>query len=269
MKQPEHVESDFCKSLTGITRILETPLYRVWGCAPIYGEDGRVHVFYSRWVHKYAKPVGWVVSCEIAHAVSDSPESPCEFVDIVLEGRGGNHWDSWSIHNPSVYKVGGQYVLVYLGTDGSDLGISRDEFLDQPQEVQDAFFKKLIRSKRVGMAISKSVNGPWTRVSDEHPLIEAGAPAEDAIIIAGALANEEYSGFYQVTATTTTMPRVTLSTLPEWIDIRLSRNNTEDDWEVATHNTIDGVMVTFNRIDFCDIYRSDQPRANYIKIATR
>ncbi|WP_305767540.1 hypothetical protein [Candidatus Epulonipiscium viviparus] len=159
MKQPEHVESEFCKSLTEITRILETPLYRVWGCAPIYGEDGHVHVFYSRWVHKYAKPVGWVVSCEIAH--------------------------------------------------------------------------------------------------------------EDEIIIAGALANEEYSGFYQVTATTTTMPRVKLSTLPEWIDIRLSRNNTEDDWEVATHNTIDGVMVTFNRIDFCDIYRSDQPRANYIKIATR
>ncbi|WP_010167120.1 hypothetical protein [Candidatus Epulonipiscium viviparus] len=93
--------------------------------------------------------------------------------------------------------------------------------------------------------------------------------AEEEITPTDAPANEEYSGFYQVTATTTTMPRVKLSTLPEWIDIRLSRNNTEDDWEVATHNTVDGVMVTFNRIDFCDIYRSDQPRANYIKIATR
>jgi len=96
-----------------------------------------------------------------------------------------------------------------------------------------------------------------------------GAPADDAITPTDAPANEESSGFYQVTATTTTMPRVKLSTLPEWIDIHLSRNNTEDDWEVATHNTVDGVMVTFNRIDFCDIYRSDQPRANYIKIATR
>ncbi|OON96069.1 MAG: hypothetical protein ATN31_10230 [Candidatus Epulonipiscioides saccharophilum] len=178
MKQPEHVESDFCKSLTGVTRILETPLYRVWGCAPIYGEDGLVHVYYSRWIHKYAKPVGWVVSCEIAHAVSESPEGPFRFVDIALEGRGGNHWDSWSIHNPSVYKIGDQFVLLYLGTDGSSLGISRDEFLAQPQEVQDEMFKKLIRSKRVGMAVSNSANGPWKRISDEHPLIEAGKPGE-------------------------------------------------------------------------------------------
>ncbi|OON97097.1 MAG: hypothetical protein ATN31_08705 [Candidatus Epulonipiscioides saccharophilum] len=176
MKLPEKIESDFCKSLTGVTRILETPYYRVWGCAPIWGEDGKVHVYYSRWKHKYAKPIGWLVSCEIAHAVGDGPEGPFEFVDIALEGRGGDHWDSWSIHNPSVYKIDDQFVLLYMGSDGSQFGIDRDEFLAQPQDVQDEMAHKLIRTKRVGMAVSKSANGPWTRISDQEPLLHVGPP---------------------------------------------------------------------------------------------
>ncbi|OON97095.1 MAG: hypothetical protein ATN31_08695 [Candidatus Epulonipiscioides saccharophilum] len=175
-KLPEKIESDFCKSLTGVTRILETPYYRVWGCAPIWGEDGKVHVYYSRWIHKYSKPVGWLVSCEIAHAIGNSPEGPFKFVDIALEGRGGNHWDSWSIHNPSVYKINDKYVLLYMGTNGYPSGINRDDFLAQSDERQEEIRVILRRSKRVGMAISDSANGPWTRISDEEPLLQAGPP---------------------------------------------------------------------------------------------
>ncbi|WP_305768052.1 glycoside hydrolase family protein [Candidatus Epulonipiscium viviparus] len=178
MEKPISIESDFCKSLTGVTRILETPYYRVWGCAPIWGEDGKVHVYYSRWIHKYAKPIGWLISCEIAHAVGDSPEGPFTFVDVALEGRGGDNWDSWSIHNPSVYKIGDQFVLLYMGTDGSKLGIERDEFLAQSQEDQDKMHQKLIASQRVGMAIADSANGPWRRVSDARPMVEAGPEGE-------------------------------------------------------------------------------------------
>ena len=41
--------STFCKSIRPIGRILEHPDYNVWGCSPIYDDEGRVHVFYSRW----------------------------------------------------------------------------------------------------------------------------------------------------------------------------------------------------------------------------
>ncbi len=124
--------------------------------------------------HKYAKPIGWLISCELAHAVGDSPEGPFEFVDIALEGRGGEYWDSWSVHNPSVYKVGNKFVLLYMGTDGSKLGISKDEFLDQTQEDQDRMHMELVASQRVGMAISDSANGPWKRVSDGRPMVDVG-----------------------------------------------------------------------------------------------
>ncbi|OON97108.1 MAG: hypothetical protein ATN31_08710 [Candidatus Epulonipiscioides saccharophilum] len=168
------IESDFCKNLIGLNRILEAPYYRIWGCSPIWGEDGKVHMYYARWIHKYAKPIGWLISAEIAHAVSDTPEGPFEFVETILEGRGGDHWDSWAVSNPSIYKHGDQYILLYMGTSGSNTGITRDEFLDQPEEVQEEIKQKLLRTKRIGMAVSNSVNGPWTRISDEKPLIEAG-----------------------------------------------------------------------------------------------
>ena len=48
-KYPRNKISDFCKRLLPVGRILESEGYYVWCCTPIYGEDGKVHVFYSRW----------------------------------------------------------------------------------------------------------------------------------------------------------------------------------------------------------------------------
>ena len=39
------ISSDFEKGLTPLGRILEHPDYNVWGCSPIYDDEGRVHVF--------------------------------------------------------------------------------------------------------------------------------------------------------------------------------------------------------------------------------
>lgn len=75
--------SKFCKSLTPMGRILETEDYYVWCVAPIYGPDGKVHVFYSRWPAKYGMG-GWIHKSEIAHAVADRPEGPYTYLETVL-----------------------------------------------------------------------------------------------------------------------------------------------------------------------------------------
>ena len=143
--RPE-VVSDFCKNLIGVGRILEDPDYNVWGCSPIYGPDGKVHVFYSRWKNE-AGFGGWLTCCEIAHAVADRPEGPYENVDVVLAPRGGEWWDGGSCHNPTIHKVGDKYVLFYLGvSDGT------------------------VYTKRVGMATADSLYGPWER--SDKPIIE-------------------------------------------------------------------------------------------------
>ncbi|MFI3206477.1 MAG: glycoside hydrolase family protein [Clostridia bacterium] len=173
MKRPECIMSEFQKKLEPIGRILEDPDYNVWGCSPIYGEDGRVHVFYARWENEYDH-LGWVAACEVGHAVADTAEGPYTHVGVALTGRGGNHWDSWSIHNPSIYKVDGKYVLLYMGSDGSKFDKTLDEIRAMTQEEYQPYFHKLVNSKRVGMAIADTLDGPFVRVSDEACMVDVG-----------------------------------------------------------------------------------------------
>lgn len=176
LPKPPAVKSAFCEKLEPVGRILEDAEYNVWGCSPVYGEDGKVHVFYARWENKYDH-LGWVAASEVGHAVADSPEGPYKHVDVALTGRGGNHWDSWSIHNPSVYKVDDKYIMLYMGSDGSSLGKTLDEIGQMTQDEYKPYFHKLVQSKRVGMAIADSVNGPWRRVSDEKCMVDIGEPS--------------------------------------------------------------------------------------------
>lgn len=138
--------SDFCKSLSGVGRILDDPEYHVWGCSPIYGPDGKVHIFYSRWKNEAAHQ-GWISCSEIAHAVADDPAGPYTTVDVAITGRGGGWWDSMTCHNPSIHKIDGKYVLFYMGNSDSTAA-----------------------TKRAGMAISDSLYGPWERC--EKPIVE-------------------------------------------------------------------------------------------------
>src|SRR3546814_6391446 len=45
----------------------------VWDSTPILGEDGKIHVFFSRWPDEFGN---WLSHSEIAHAVADKPEGP-------------------------------------------------------------------------------------------------------------------------------------------------------------------------------------------------
>ncbi len=135
----EEKVSDFCKRLEPVGRILEDPDYNVWGCSPIYGPDGKIHVFYSKWPNE-AQHQGWLTCCEIGHAIADSVEGPYEVVESALKGRGGDWWDSMTNHNPTIHKVGDRYAIFYMGNcDGT------------------------VYTKRAGVAISDSLYGPWKR----------------------------------------------------------------------------------------------------------
>ncbi len=139
--------SDFAKKLKPVGRILETEGYYVWCNSPIYGPDGKVHVFYSRWPERFGMG-GWIHQCEIAHAVADNPESPFEFVATVLQPRPG-FFDATTCHNPSVYEVDGTYYLFYMGNSNGKTN-----------------------TKRIGLATSQSLYGPWE--IPDHPLLDAG-----------------------------------------------------------------------------------------------
>jgi len=142
---------------------LEMEDYWVWGSSVIKGEDGKYHMYASRWP-KYLKfHPGWMVASEIVHAVSDTPEGPYQFKDVALGARGAQYWDGRSCHNPKIVKYKDTYILYYMG--------STHPF----EELSEGTANQLTLSskwciagrwgKRIGIATSKSPNGPWKRLN--------------------------------------------------------------------------------------------------------
>jgi hypothetical protein len=126
--------------------------WTVWDCAPIWGEDEKVHVFATRWRHgdrPDAPDQVWFHGSEIVHAVADKPEGPYEIRDIVLRGDGSDDdWDSSAYINPKIYRVDEKYCLLYTGCTA-----------------------RRHDTQAVGMLTASSLDGPWTRVSADEPLI--------------------------------------------------------------------------------------------------
>ncbi|MDQ0917107.1 glycoside hydrolase family protein [Paenibacillus sp. V4I5] len=139
--------------------------YWVWCGSVIRGEDERYHMFASRWPKSLPMHPGWLVASEIVRAVSDTPEGPYTFQEVVLPARGAQYWDGRSTHNPHITKFGDKYLLYYMGsTHPLPDVVAGDGFgLEDPRCI-------VARSnKRVGLAMSNSVFGPWER--SENPIL--------------------------------------------------------------------------------------------------
>lgn len=152
--------SSFSEALTGGKRILDEEGWNVWGCSPIMGEDGKVHIFFSRWEGEHKN---WLTNSEIAHAVADHPEGPYTVIGTVLKGRGKGHWDAHTIHNPTVHKIGDKYVMYYIGNNLDDV---------------DKYDGHHASTQRVGMAVADDLNGEWKRYS-EDPILDISTNAKD------------------------------------------------------------------------------------------
>ena len=90
--------------------------YWVWDPSVIKGDDGRYHLFASRWPKDITFHPGWMTNSEVIRAVADAPEGPYEFKEVVLPARGVEYWDGRSTHNPTIRKHGDTYMLFYMGS---------------------------------------------------------------------------------------------------------------------------------------------------------
>lgn len=154
--------SEFCRRLEPVGRILELKGWRVWGCSPIDGPDGKVHVFFSRWPAETGVE-GWLTHSEVAHGVADKPEGPYRVLGTALKGRGAGAWDADMIHNPTIHKVGNRYALLYIGNS-----LERARRMGGPSSA----------AQRVGLAMADSLDGPWERIGD-GPLLDVSPNRKD------------------------------------------------------------------------------------------
>ena len=156
--------------------IFRDSLYYHWGGSIIKGDHGKYHLFYSRWKREYTFD-GWLTFSEIAHAVSNNPTGPWEYEETVLKGRGNGYWDGITAHNPKIKYFNGKYYLYYIATNlGDKEYTSQDLVYLSSKSLNNIDRAELRKNQRTGVAVSESVNGPWTRM--DKALIEPSGPIE-------------------------------------------------------------------------------------------
>ena len=138
--------------------------YWIWdGCA-VKGEDGKFHLYCSRWPDSLLMHPAWMATSEIIHCVADKADGPYQFVSTIFTARGAQYWDGRSTFNPQVFKHKGKYYMFYTG--------STHPFEEPTAKAFDLKSKWCIvgrSNKRVGLAVANNVNGPWERF--DKPLL--------------------------------------------------------------------------------------------------
>lgn len=142
--------------------------YYIWCGSVVQGEDGKYHMFASRWPKEYGFAAQWLFNCEIVRAVSETPEGPYTFAEVIFERRERSYFDALNQHNPSVKYWNGTYYLYYFGTTYGGPIPAVGEKISQERDVE------VWNRKRIGLATSKSIFGPWER--PDAPLLEPRAP---------------------------------------------------------------------------------------------
>lgn len=141
--------------------------WTVWDCSPIRGDDGQIHLFACRWRpdDPGVPDRTWFLGSQVVHAVAPTPAGPYRIVDIVLDTDGSARaWDSSGVINPKIYRLrDGRYVLAYTGCSARDHA-----------------------TQAIGLLLADRLDGPWTRLAPERPLI---APAADRSGVDGYICN--------------------------------------------------------------------------------
>ena len=157
--------------------------YWVWGGCPVKGEDGKYHLFVSRWKKDMPFYIGYVFQSEVVRAVSENPEGPYEFAEIVLPRRGPDYWDGMMTHNPTIRKVGDNYLLFYIGAtynfEKPDIPPTLHDSLTTPEMWK--LRNKAYNTIRIGMAVSSSVYGPWER--PDQPVLDVRPDKWDNTVV--------------------------------------------------------------------------------------
>lgn len=150
-KSPTIKESSFVKSLVPGNYLLEAKEgWWNWCMAPIYDEQGKLHIFNS------SIPLNgnWARDSVINHYVAESVEGPYEFIETTFSS------DTATYHNVQVSQVNDSYVMVYLLKSSSTPNLNQE----------------------VGIATAKSLYGPWIE-SPHNPIIRAAGKMDGATIL--------------------------------------------------------------------------------------
>ena len=97
--------------------------YWVWGSSVIKGDDGKYHMYASRWPKMLPFHPGWMIASEIVHATSETPEGPYKRLSeepiFRFETAENNRID---VEDPYIWWSGKQYEAILKDRSGEICG---------------------------------------------------------------------------------------------------------------------------------------------------
>ena len=144
-------------------KALEIDGYYVWDCSVIKSGE-KYHMFSSRWKKELGFGWNWCFNSEIVHSVSDTPEGPYKFQNVVLERRGRQYFDGMNTHNTCIKEYNGKFYLYYMGTTfGGDIP-------ENAENLSQFYAEETWNRKRIGLAVADDINGEFVR--RDTPILE-------------------------------------------------------------------------------------------------
>jgi hypothetical protein len=121
-----------------------------WCISPIEGNDGKIHLFSSRWPADEGMDGWYGRNAQIAHFSGDKPEGPFSYQGVVMNtAMLPDTATMTGPHNPRLEYVDGKYILLYI--------------------VQNPQVGAL--GVRVGMMIADDINGSWHFAGDNDGIM--------------------------------------------------------------------------------------------------
>lgn len=145
-----------------ITPAFADPDWWTWCGSAIRGDDGRIHLFASRWPRELPFFNGYLAASRIVHAVANQPLGPFVYQRDLWPASDSGRWDARMTHNPGIIRFGGRFWLFYIGLTCSD-----------PLPDMNAPFaqwRDIYRRIRIGVASAETLDGEFTR--PDRPTID-------------------------------------------------------------------------------------------------
>ena len=158
------------------------PDYYIWCGTMVRGDEGKYHLYYSRWPRKLGHNA-WVTHSEIAHAIGDTPTGPFRHADVALPPRGAQYWDGLCTHNPTILRAGDRYYLYYMGNTGDGVATAQLNWTHRNHQ-------------RIGVAVAESPAGPWQRFDSPLVDVNADSTAPDALMTSNPTVARRPDGGY-------------------------------------------------------------------------
>lgn len=128
-----------------------------WGGSPVLGDDGRFHIFSSRFTNSCGLNT-WLANSECVRASSSSPTGPFVTEDVV---------QGVFCHNPTVRKApDGSFLMFYIGDDKS----AEKTHCANGQSFEPGPSGLQVDNCEIRVKRATSITGPW---SDNHKISSA------------------------------------------------------------------------------------------------